>query len=84
MLLFSESDYSSSFDDQELFDLNQIVNATDNDKNIGVEWGDVIKVSFYLKKSSQTVTGLLLGLYSLCQSYNWLPCKRSDSFYYYV
>ena len=47
MLLFSESDYSPSFDDQELFDLNQIVNATDNDKNIGVEWGDVIKVSFY-------------------------------------
>ena len=47
MLLFSESDYSSSFDDQDLLDLGQMLNATDNDKNIGVEWGDAIKVSFY-------------------------------------
>merc|ERR1712227_397902 len=41
---FIESDYSSSFDDQEILDLDQMLNATDNDKNIRFEWGDAIKV----------------------------------------
>ena len=49
VLIFSESDYSSSFDDQEILDLDQMLNATDNDKNIRFEWGDAIKVSFYCK-----------------------------------
>ena len=57
VLIFSESDYSSSFDDQEILDLDQMLNATDNDKNIRFEWGDAIKVSFYWK--------ILQGCYKL-------------------
>ena len=84
MLLFSESDYYSSFDDQELLDFDQIVNASDNEKNIAYEWGDAIKVSIFYKKSYKAVTRLFLGLYSVCQFNNWLSCERSDSFYNYV
>ena len=45
MLVFSESDYSSSFDLEELESLTNIINATDAERNIAYEWGDAIKVS---------------------------------------